>query len=104
MIFAAIGIGFLVTVTFLHTSRRFLQWCAGVMFAKMLIAVVGFTLHARANLNGPSPSMVDNFIFGAPVFAPLLFADLAVLALIGLLALSRDPVTRGRTEAVSRNE
>ena len=104
VIFAAIGIGFLVTVTFLQTSRRFIQWCAGVMLAEMLIAVVGFTLHAGANLNGPSPRMVDNFIFGAPVFAPLLFANLAMLALIGLLALSRNPVTRGQTKAISINE
>ncbi len=98
VIFAAMAIGFLLTATFLKTSRRFIQWCAGVMLAEMLIAGVGFTLHAGANLNGPSPSMVDNFIFGAPVFAPLLFANLAVLALIGLLALSRVPVTRGQAD------
>ena len=89
VIFAAIGIGFLVTVTFLQPSHRFIQWCAGVMLAEMLIAIIGFVLHAGANLHGPSANMVDNFVFGAPVFAPLLFANLALLALIGLWALSR---------------
>ncbi len=29
-------------------------------------------------------SIRDNFIYGAPVFAPLLFANLAILALIGI--------------------
>ena len=89
VIFAAIGIGFLVTATLVQPSRRFIQWCAGVMLAEMVIAIVGFVLHAAANLHGPSASMVDNFVFGAPVFAPLLFANLALLALIGLWALSR---------------
>ncbi|MCH7792199.1 MAG: hypothetical protein IID31_07965 [Planctomycetes bacterium] len=89
VIFAAIGIGFLVTATFLQPSLRFIQWCAGVMLAEIVIAIIGFVLHARANLHGPSASMFDNFVFGAPVFAPLLFANLALLALIGLWALSR---------------
>ena len=89
VIFAAIGVGFLLTVTFLPPNRRFVQLCAGVMLAEMLIAVVGFVLHSSANLHGPSASMYDNFIFGPPVFAPLLFANLALLALIGLWALSR---------------
>ncbi len=86
VIFAAIGIGFLVTATFSQASRRFIQCCAGVMLAEMAIAIVGFVLHATANLHGPSANMVDNFVFGAPVFAPLLFANLALLALIGLWA------------------
>ena len=89
VIFAAIGVGFLATATFLQPSHRFIQWCAGVMLAEIVIAIIGFVLHARANLQGPSASMFDNFIFGPPVFAPLLFANLALLALIGLWALSR---------------
>ncbi len=89
VIFVAIGIGFLATATFLQPSYRFIQWCAGVMLAEMVIAIIGFALHGRANLHGPSASMFDNFVFGAPVFAPLLFANLALLALIGLWALSR---------------
>jgi len=89
VIFAAIGIGFLATATFLQPSYRFIQWCAGVMLAEIVIAIIGFVLHGRANLHGPSTSMFDNFVFGAPVFAPLLFANLALLALIGLWALSR---------------
>ena len=89
VIFAAIGVGFLATATFLQPNRGFVKLCAGIMVAEIFIAIVGFGLHAGANLDGPSSNMVDNFIFGAPVFAPLLFANLAVLALIGLWALSR---------------
>ena len=93
VIFAAIAIGALVPATFMRTSRRFAQGCAWVMVAQMLIGGVGFALHAVANLNGPSRSMIDNFVFGAPVFAPLLFANLAMLALIGLWALHRSEST-----------
>ena len=89
VIFAAIGVGFLVTAAFLQPCRRFIQWCAGVMLSEMVIAIIGFVLHSSANLHGPSANMVDNFIFGAPIFAPLLFANHALLALIGLWALSR---------------
>ncbi len=93
VIFSAIAIGALVPATFMRTSHRFAQGCALVMVAQMLIAGVGFALHAVANLNGPSLSMIDNFVFGAPVFAPLLFANLAMLALIGLWALHRSEST-----------
>ena len=59
------------------------------MVAEMLIATIGFVLHAEANMQGPSANLVDNFVFGAPVFAPLLFANLALLALIGLYGIWR---------------
>ena len=52
-----------------------------------LIGLLGFAFHLGANLQGPSASLWDNLIFGAPVFAPLLFSNLAVLAAIGLWEL-----------------
>ena len=35
-------------------------------------------------MNGLSASLYENFVHGAPVLAPLLFVDLAILAAIGL--------------------
>ena len=54
------------------------------MIVQILVGMLGFALHLQANLGGPSESSIDNLMFGPPVFAPLLFPNLAVLALLGL--------------------
>jgi hypothetical protein len=51
-----------------------------------IVGLVGFVLHSVADLNRPTRAVIDRFIFGAPAFAPLLFADLAVLGAIALWA------------------
>ena len=48
----------------------------------------GFSLHVAADVNGLSASLYENFVHGAPAFAPLLFVDLAFLAAIGLSPLA----------------
>ena len=48
------------------------------------VGILGFYYHTTANLRGPSPSTFDNFVFGAPALAPLLFPNLVLLAAIGL--------------------
>ena len=66
-------------------SRSFLWACVGLQLAQIVVGIVGFTLHLRSNLSHGTAPVLDRFLFGAPIFAPLLFADLAVLAAIGLL-------------------
>jgi hypothetical protein len=66
----------------------------GVMLLQVAIGVTGFGLHVAANLRETAASFVDRFVFGAPAFAPMLFADLALLALIGLWALRTDADVR----------
>ena len=51
---------------------------------------IALCLHVAADVNGLSASLYENFVHGAPVFAPLLFVDLAVLAAIGLAAPTGD--------------
>ena len=83
---AAYAIAFLL-VQVLSPRDRLLAWsCLGVMAAQLLVGVAGFVLHAGANIGGTS-SPWENFVYGAPVFAPLLFANLAILAAIGLWEL-----------------
>ena len=53
------------------------------------VGLLGFYLHVRANLVGPSLSIWDNFVYGTPALAPLLFPTLVVLAAIGLWVLSK---------------
>lgn len=61
--------------------------CVVVMVLEIAVGLAGFALHVEANL-GPHAmtSLRDRFVFGAPAFAPLLFANLALLALIGFWA------------------
>ncbi len=83
---AGYAVGFLL-IQILRPGDRLLTWSSlGVMGTQVLIGVLGFLLHAHANIVGPS-STWENFIYGAPIFAPLLFANLAILAAIGLWEL-----------------
>ncbi len=81
---AAMAASFLLTAILRPDDPAFWKLCLGLMALQVIVGVLGFGLHARANLAGVSESFRDNFVFGAPVFAPLLFADLALLAAIGL--------------------
>ena len=51
------------------------------------IGLWGFVLHASMNLRGPSIHGFNNFIYGAPPMAPLLFPNLMVLGAIALWQL-----------------
>ncbi len=68
--------------------------CTIVMLLQMAIGLLGAGLHVDANLHHSAmTAMRDRFVFGAPAFAPLLFANLALLALIGLWACRDEQTT-----------
>jgi len=83
---SALAIGFLLTPLLVRVSRGFLSLCVVLLLLEAAIGIWGFALHASANLRGPSVHAFDNFVYGAPPFAPLLFPNLVAL---GLLALWR---------------
>jgi hypothetical protein len=83
---SSIAVGFLVTPLLVRVSKSFLALCAAVLVSEAGVGVWGFALHAQRNLAGPSIHAFDNFIYGAPPLAPLLFPNLVVL---GLLAIWR---------------
>jgi hypothetical protein len=58
--------------------------------------MLGFALHTHADLHGPSPETIDNFVFGAPALAPMLFPNMALLCGLGLCVL-RDHVLKSET-------
>lgn len=90
---AAYAIGFLgvALAEAPKTSTAFVRLCLLVMGLEMLVGVLGAALHVNANLHESVMStMRDKFVFGAPAFAPLLFANLALLAMIGLWAVASD--------------
>ena len=57
----------------------------------IVVGVVGFALHLTANLGGPG-GMWENFLYGAPIFSPLLFPNLALLAGIAVWVLTKSSI------------
>jgi hypothetical protein len=87
---SALAVGFLLSPFVTPVGRGYLALCATVMLVQAVVGLLGFYLHTAANLHGASPNRWDNFIFGAPALAPLLFPNLVLLAAIGLWVLAKD--------------
>lgn len=84
---SAIAVGFLAVPLILRVPRSYIDLCAAILFLEASVGVWGFVLHAAGNLRGPSLHAYENFIYGAPPMAPLLFPNLMLLAIIGLWKL-----------------
>ncbi len=70
-------------------------WLLGVQTA---VGILGFVLHLWADWHRQAVHLADRLIYGAPAFAPLLFADLALLAAIGLWARGTAATVSNRTD------
>ena len=81
---SAFAVGFLVTPFLTPVGRGFFRLCTLVLLVQAGVGLLGFYLHTAANLRGPAPRWLENFIDGAPALAPLLFPNLVWLAGIGL--------------------
>jgi hypothetical protein len=84
---SALSVGFLMVPFFIQVQRPYESVCAIVMVLEAAVGLLGFYYHVAANLNGPSADRFDNFVYGAPAMAPLLFPNLALLTFMGLEAL-----------------
>lgn len=84
---SALAIGFLAVPLITPISRRYIDLCGAILFLEAAVGLFGFWLHVKGNLRGPSLHVFDNFVYGAPPFAPLLFPNLVVLGAIGLWKL-----------------
>jgi hypothetical protein len=93
---AAFAIGFLAAVLVVPDNRPLRGLCAAVMAIQVVVGLVGFYLHGRSHLTRPAAGLRDNLAYGAPIFAPLLFADLGGLAVLGLWAQDRALAIRGQ--------
>jgi hypothetical protein len=65
-------------------SRFDLLIYAGAMLLLMLVGVAGAVLHIGTNLSVGGSIVVERFIRGAPLMAPLLFANMGLLGLLVL--------------------
>ncbi len=93
---SAIAVGFLATPLLARVSKKFLVLCGAVMLLEAGIGVWGFVLHAARNLAGPSIHAFENFIYGVPPMAPLLFPNLVALGLLALWRLREFAGEKGR--------
>lgn len=95
---AAVTMGFLSVPFFMRVSNTYLWLCFGVLVLQVLIGLLGFYYHVHGNLMAPGENLINKFLYGAPTFAPLLFPNLAGLAMLGLWALGerrwRDTATQ----------
>ena len=80
---AAFGLAFFSTALF-RRGRQFIKLSLGVAALEAAVGLLGFGLHLAANLAQPNVPLRERLVFGAPLFAPLLFTDLAALAALGL--------------------
>jgi len=81
---SALAIGFLFTVIIRSVNHFFLKQCLWIIGIQVIVGLLGFYFHLAADLRGPASSFMDNLKYGAPVFAPLLLPNLAILATIGV--------------------
>ena len=88
VITSALAIGSLVVLLSLPYHQRFIPFCVGVLCLNILIGIAGFVLHLTADLQIPTLKHAEKFLYGAPLFAPLLFPNLSILALLGISRLS----------------
>ena len=89
VIASALAVGFLA-VALIERQLAFLGICFSVLALQAAVGLAGFLFHLEADINGLSSSLFENFVHGAPAFAPLLFVDLAFLAAIGLSPLASE--------------
>ena len=85
---SAVVVGFLTVALLGRPTRAFLGWCAVILLVQIAVGVLGLAYHVQAILATPGSGWWIKILYGAPLFAPLLFADLAVLGLIGLWDLA----------------
>jgi hypothetical protein len=86
---AAAATGVLAAVLSVYDNRPLLGLGFGVMLVQVAVGLLGAYWHVRADLDQLLGTPWQKFLYGAPAFAPLLFADLAALAILALWALAR---------------
>jgi hypothetical protein len=89
VIAAAVAVGILAAILVIPDNRPLLGLGSAIMLAQAGVGILGAFLHVRADLSQPVGTLGERFLYGAPAFAPLLFADLAVLAVLAFWGLAR---------------
>jgi hypothetical protein len=84
---SGLAVGFMMVPLITQVGRPFLRICAVLMMLQAGVGLLGFGLHLRADIYRVGPTFIDRVVYGAPIFAPMLFPDLVALACIGIWVL-----------------
>lgn len=87
VISSASAVSFLGIALARKCSYRFVELCIAIMVVQVFVGVLGFYFHGISVTRGMASSFFENLVYAAPVFAPLLFINLAFLSGLGLLGL-----------------
>jgi hypothetical protein len=90
---AAFAVGGLLAALADYGNRPYLWLCQCLMLVEIVVGLLGWFCHIRAILRSPMSGAWDKILYSAPLFAPLLFANLAILAMLGLWGLLRSGAT-----------
>jgi hypothetical protein len=97
---SALAVGFLAVPLFLPVRRSYLAACVPILLVQAFVGILGFYYHNAANRRAPGGNLLGRFVYGAFPFAPLLFPNLVLLAVIGLWVLRPHvPVDRAPPDA-----
>lgn len=81
--------GYLTLAVGWPVNRHYLRLGVLVLGLQIAVGMLGFVLHLLPSVTeGATGPLRDRIVYGAPVFAPLLFCNLALLAGIGLWDLA----------------
>jgi hypothetical protein len=86
---SAFAVGFLLVPFITTVGVRYLKLSAAALLVQAAVGVIGFALHAAADLRQPGATLLERILGSAPPMAPLLFPNLVILGLIALWVLSR---------------
>ena len=85
---SAIAIGCLATLFLSPNESFFLKFCVVVLGINFIVGIAGFFFHIAADWQVATDERIEAFLYGAPPFAPLLFPNLSLLAILGIWKLS----------------
>jgi hypothetical protein len=84
----------LCAVLVVYDNKPLVGLMLAVMAARVVVDFLGFDPQVAAAVGDPSAYHRERFLYSAPLFAPLLFADLTLRAALSLWAAAR---TQGAT-------
>jgi hypothetical protein len=84
VVVAALVVGWLALPAFRPTPRLHLRVGLVALALAMATGLVGFVLHLVPVVTEQSGTLADRVVYGAPIFAPLLFPNLALLGALGV--------------------
>ena len=87
VIASAFAVGFLILPLIGSVTEDYFKICFGLLTVEALVGVLGFTLHLHADWHGVGKNLFEKVVHGAPILAPMLFPNLALLGTLGLWAL-----------------